>query len=201
MRPGSRSRPSCPEVRNQHKALRTADAPHLFQDCRSRGARRRLVPFRHIGSREEWVPAEFTPFGTEPKFASLARILPRACCKSPKFHLICANLFNLCKSALSHRNTDERRAQTRFAPTDWHRLEKEEKLANPHFSYRFCYELPPSAPCGLLCEQAVSTSLRLLRPALASLRMRGQFLATSRDEAVKEMRAQSDPDRPPLRQE
>jgi hypothetical protein len=27
---------------------------------------------------------------------------------------------------------------------------------NLHFSYRFCYELPPSAPCGLLCEQAVS---------------------------------------------
>ena len=180
MRPGSRSRPSCPEVRNQHKALRTADAPHLFQDCRSRGARRRLVPFRHIGSREEWVPAEFTPFGTEPKFASLARILPRDCCKSPKFHLICANLFNLCKSALSHRNTDERRAQSADSLRS-HRLEKDEKLANPHFSYRFSYDL--------------------LRPALASLRMRGQFLATSRDEAVKEMRAQSDRDRPPLRQE
>jgi len=44
------------------------------------------------------------------------------------------------------------------------------KEFSPHFSYRFCCELPPSAPCGLLCEQAVSTSLRLLRPAPASFR-------------------------------
>ncbi|MDP5005013.1 MAG: hypothetical protein NWQ35_04075, partial [Verrucomicrobiales bacterium] len=63
---------------------------------------------------------------------------------------------------------------------------------------------PPSAPCGLLCEQAVSTSLRLLWPYPASFRpefsldsmfsyspagnpvraSRGQFLATSRNEAV-----------------
>ena len=78
---------------------------------------------------------------------------------------------------------------------------------SPNFSYasagtarrehlgenRFCCELPPSAPCGLLCEQAVS-SLTLLRAVsllriFASLRLRGQILATSRDEAMSEIRA------------
>jgi len=66
-------------------------------------------------------------------------------------------------------------------------------FTNPHFSYRFCCELPPSAPCGLLCEQAVSTSLRLLRPAPASFRpefpLDSMFSYSSAGTARREIRS------------
>jgi len=58
--------------------------------------------------------------GTFRKIASRVAKDVRACCKSPKFHLICANPLNLRQSVLSHRNTDERRfASLPQIGTDW----------------------------------------------------------------------------------